>query len=131
MKTRLLFKTYLTILTLILSACTVQPPISTAPPPTHVRTITLDDNGKVISMTAGGNILLDLGEGYNWTINLSPEDVIQRVKNITVIRGAQGIYDVVKAGTVTLTATGDPDCLQTTPPCEAPSIQFTVTIVVQ
>jgi predicted secreted protein len=131
MKTRLLCIPCLTILTLALMACTVQPPTSTAPPPTHVRTITLNDHGKVITMTIGENILLYLGEGYNWTINLSNEDVIQRVKNITVIRGAQGIYDVVKAGTVTLTATGDPECLQTTPPCAAPSVQFTVTIVVQ
>jgi hypothetical protein len=131
MKNRLLFITCLTILTLTLAACTVQPTPSTASPTTHVGTITLDDNGKEITMTVGDSFLLDLGEGYNWTINLSPEDVIQRVKNITVIRGAQGIYDVVKAGTMTLTATGDPDCLQTTPPCAAPSIQFTVTIVVQ
>jgi len=92
--------------------------------------ITLDDEGKTIQMAVGESFLLKLGEQYDWAVTISDQSVVSRVKNIAVVRGAQGVYDALQAGTVTLTATGDPACRQSQPPCMMPSRLFTVTIVV-
>jgi hypothetical protein len=125
---------------LILSACatqksvnTPQPPISTQVVPTDVgqQVITLADQGKTIDLAVGESFLLQLGEEYAWDVTISDQNVVSRVKNITVIRGAQGVYNALQAGTVTLSATGDPVCLQAKPPCAKPSIMFTITIIVK
>jgi hypothetical protein len=134
---------------LILSACMPQPgsggsttsgsgsgvtstPGSTEPPsgtPQSI-TVTLDDQGKTINLRVGDSFLLKLGEGYDWNITISDQSIVSRAMGIAVIRGAQGVYDAHKAGTVTLSATGDPQCLQSQPSCGLPSISFEVTIVV-
>ena len=93
--------------------------------------ITLDNQGQTINMTVGQNFLLKLGEDYTWDVTVSDENVLSRVRNIAVVRGAQGIYDANQAGTATLTAAGDPVCRQAQPACGAPSIQFVITVVVK
>jgi hypothetical protein len=93
--------------------------------------VTLDDQGKTINMSVGDNFLLKLGEQYTWEVDISDQNVLSRVKNIMVIRGAQGVYDALQPGTVTLSAMGDPQCRQSQPPCEMPSIQFMITVVVK
>jgi hypothetical protein len=75
--------------------------------------------------------LLQLGEEYTWDVSVSDQNVVSRVRNITVVRGAQGIYNALQAGTVTLSATGDPVCLQAKPPCAMPSIMFEIKVVVK
>jgi hypothetical protein len=94
-------------------------------------TITLADNGKTIELKVGDRFLLKLGNGYVWNISITDETIISRVKNITVVKGAQGVYQALKAGTTDLVAVGDPPCRAYTPPCMAPSIMFKVTIVVK
>jgi hypothetical protein len=129
---------------LILSACTQQPgqggTQATPEPPTSTPAeaaaggqviVTLDDQGKTIHLAVGEGFLLQLGEEYTWEVNISDQNVLSRVKNIAVVRGAQGVYDALQAGTVTLSAAGDPQCRQSQPPCAKPSIQFEVTIVVE
>jgi hypothetical protein len=108
-------------------------PLTTTPPPdtTGQKTITSDDQGKTISLKLGENFLLQLGDEYTWEITVSDPGVVGQVKNIAVIRGAQGVYETLKPGTITLTAAGDPVCRQAKPPCGRPSIQFQVTFVVQ
>jgi hypothetical protein len=93
--------------------------------------VMLDDQGKTISLAVGEGFLLKLGDEYTWDVTISDQNVLSRVKNIAVVRGAQGVYDAQQAGTVTLSATGDPQCRQAQPPCGMPSIQFEVTIVVK
>ena len=95
------------------------------------KIVTLADKGKTITLTSGESFLLQLGETYTWDISLSDESVISRVKNIAVIKGAQGVYKALKAGTVTLAANGDPLCRQSKPACGMPSILFEITIVVK
>ncbi len=129
----------------LLSACAV-PPAGKAATPTPVTTsetavpteqatdqgtiVTLADQGKTINMTVGQRFLLKLGADYTWNITISDENVISQVPNIPLVFGAQGIYNANAAGTATLTAAGDPTCLQSTPACATPSIQFSITVVV-
>lgn len=94
------------------------------------REITLADNSRTISLKVNEEILLKLGETYNWVITIPDQSIISRVMNIAVVRGAQGVYTAHKAGQTTLEAIGDPTCRQSDPPCEMPSISFKVTIIV-
>jgi len=95
------------------------------------KTVTLDDRGKTVSLAVGDDFLLKLGEQYTWDISVSDQSIISRIRNITVIRGAQGVYHALKPGTATLTASGDPLCRQSQPACAMPSILFEVTIEVK
>jgi len=98
---------------------------------TNPSVVTLANAGQTIQMHVGDTFLLNLGEGWDWTINVSNPAVVSRVVNILVIRGAQGVYKANRPGTATLTAVGDPPCRKSTPPCMAPSRAFQVQIVVQ
>jgi hypothetical protein len=93
--------------------------------------ITLADNGKTLTFHPGERFLLKLGEAYNWDIQPFDQTIVARVKNVMVIRGAQGLYDVLKTGQIELSATGDPTCRSAKPACAMPSILFKVTIVVE
>ncbi len=93
------------------------------------QTITLDDEGKSITVHMGQSFLVNLGEGFNWTVTVDDPTIISRVKNITVVRGAQGVYQAQQPGTTTLHATGIIVC----PPLQAcPQIAraFQVQVVV-
>ena len=128
------------LLVLVLSSCTVQPGVVSPPPPTSAssdptavgqKVITLADQGSTIYLSVGESFLLQLGEEYIWDVSVSDQNVVSRVRNITVVRGAQGVYNALQAGTVTLSATGDPVCRQSNPPCAMPSILFEIKIVVK
>jgi predicted secreted protein len=102
----------------------------TAPAPS-TRTMTLADDGHTLTLHAGQSFLLKLGEGYDWNVTVSDQSVVSRKVNVLTVRGAQGIYDAHKAGTTTLTATGDPVCRNANPPCAQASRQFHIQIIVQ
>ncbi len=104
--------------------------IGSLPDPGFTGTVTLANNNQLITLHVDETFLLKLGEGYQWTINLDNQNVISRVPNIAVVRGAQGIYRAHLPGTATLTASGDPDCRQSVPACAIPSISFTLHIEV-
>jgi hypothetical protein len=119
---------------IFLSACvpqSVQPGPPVTSQPSGSQTVTLDDQGKTITLAVGERFLLNLGEGYNWEVSISDQAVVSRVIGITVIRGAQGVYQAHQAGSITLSATGDPLCRQSQPACGMPSRLFSVTIIVK
>ena len=82
-------------------------------------------------MHVGESFLLNLGmDVYDWTVEVDSQNVIQHKLNLAVIRGAQGIYIARNPGTATLTASGNPLCQQSNPPCMMPSILFSMTGIV-
>ena len=115
----------LSLVPLVLMAC------GSSTPGRSQKTVTLADDGKTISLQVGDSFLLKLGEDYDWSPIVADQAIVSRAMNIAVIRGAQGVYDSHKAGKTSLTATGDPVCRQSTPPCEQPSRAFTIQIVVR
>ncbi len=95
------------------------------------QTVTLGDDGKTITLKVGDRFLLALGSGYDWTVNVANQAIISRVVNITVVSGAQGVYEAKAAGSTTLTAVGNPVCRKVQPPCGLPSRTFKVQITVR
>ncbi len=94
-------------------------------------TVTLDDDGATVTMHVGERFVLSLGDDiYDWNVEVTNDSVVGRVVNITVVRGAQGVYEARAAGEITLTATGDPQCRSATPACELPSRVFHIQVVV-
>jgi len=119
----------LVLVSLLLVACGGSSPSNT---PTAVSsTVTLADDGSTITLHVGDSFLLQLGEDYTWTPIVDDQAIVSRAKGIAVVRGAQGVYDALKVGKTTLTAVGDPVCRQAKPPCERPSREFKIQIVVQ
>jgi hypothetical protein len=111
-----------------------QTPPRNLPEPDGVNpnVITLDNNNQLITLHPGETFLLKLGdEVYQWDIQIDNQAVISRVKNIAVIRGAQGVYEALQAGTALLTANGDPLCRQSKPACAMPSVHFALHVEVQ
>ena len=95
------------------------------------KIITLEDDGKTITLKKGESFLLKLGENFNWSIDIDNQTVVSRVMNIAVIRGAQGVYEAHNSGQATFTGVGDPLCLTADPPCKIHSILFTLNVIVQ
>jgi hypothetical protein len=94
--------------------------------------ITLADKGKTFTLHPGDSFLLNLGmDTFDWTVDIDNQNVLSLVKGVMVIRGAQGIYKANNAGQAVLTAVGNPLCRNSVPACEAPSILFRITVIVQ
>jgi hypothetical protein len=98
---------------------------------TSPQTVTLEDDGGTITLQAGERFLLKLGEEYDWTVTIADQTILSRVKNVMVVRGAQGLYEANKPGSTTLTASGDPVCRQSQPPCAMPSRLFEIKVTVR
>ncbi|MCL5024972.1 MAG: hypothetical protein M1531_00515 [Chloroflexi bacterium] len=105
--------------------------IAQTPTPSESGTVTLADDGQTIELHTGERFLLELGSDYDWTVTVADQNIVSRVVNVLVIRGAQGIYEAKQPGRTTLSATGDPPCRKAQPPCAAPSRTFRIDIVVR
>ena len=87
----------------------------------QTRNVGMHENGSTIDVTVGTLVTLSLDPGYQWSANTSNEGVL----------GPEGgMYRAVAPGEATLTATGNPECYTASPPCLAPSVLFTVRVVV-
>lgn len=115
----------------IATATATPAPTSTATPGPSSRSVTLADNGSTIRMRPGDRVLLNLGDTYQWSPTVDDQSALRRVVNITVIRGAQGVYEAVGVGPTDLSATGDLPCHSATPPCLAPSLLFRMHVIVE
>jgi hypothetical protein len=105
------------------------PPISF--PPEGGLIIGLQDQGRTVLMHVGDRFLLQLGDVYDWTITSSDDSVVGRVITVMVISGSQGLYEGRKVGNATLNMVGNPSCRSSQPPCEMPSISFTLHVQIE
>jgi hypothetical protein len=79
------------------------------------------DDGRTISIRVGQRLLVNLGEQFDWTVQVADPSIVSRVPNISVVRGAQGVYQANRVGQTALTASGDPACRKAQPACAEPS----------
>lgn len=93
--------------------------------------VTMADQGTTIQLVVGQQLLVELSSGYDWSVTVSRPQVLAPSPGGTLPADAQARYVGATAGTSLLRAAGDPTCRKATPPCGAPSILFSVTIVVR
>ena len=72
--------------------------------------ITPADNGTTVHEPLGSRFGIAMGDTLEWTLDLNPQGIITRVRNIATLRGEQGVYTATARGTTKLTATGAPYC---------------------
>jgi hypothetical protein len=109
------------------------PPRLPAPTPdgSGLVTITRADAGATIRLAVKQRVLVKLGTALEWTVTIGNEAVLARVPGITLVRGAQGLFEARKAGRATIYAVGDAACRKATPPCMVPSLLVTVRVVIK
>jgi hypothetical protein len=81
----------------------VETPVVAGPGPDSSGKITLDQNHQTIQVKVGQSVLVALGDG-DWTLQVSDPSVLQRVKGVMLVRGAQGLFDVMQAGQTKVSA---------------------------
>ncbi len=98
---------------------------------TTVQTITMNDNGRTITLQVGEQFLLNLCDNLDWQWQIDYPAIVSRVPNVLTIRGSQGLFEARQPGQTTLTARGDPPCRKAQPACMTPSFLFRAQIVVR
>src|SRR5450759_1892266 len=101
---------------------------STVPSEPAPVTITLANNNQSIILQVGQRFLLQLDDSNRWNVNIDNQDVISRLVNISVVKGAQGVYEAHKTGNALLSAVGTPVCDPTQGVCSHLAIGFALQI---
>ena len=95
-------------------------------------TITLNDVGKTVSLAPGEKFLLILSRSpYKWEASVQDSSVIKVVDDTLPVLGAIAIFEASKKGQTNLSAIGSLACHNSNPPCNQPSLQFQVSVVVK
>jgi len=95
----------------------------TSPPQPVTYDASLTDNGRTFYMNIGDKLRLNLDYGYIWSMI--------SISDPAVLAGAGDGYFAFTSGTTTLTTIGNPECINSTPPCLMPSIVFALTVIVR
>ena len=93
-----------------------------------IKTVTLEDSGKSINIKKGERFFLKLGSSFDWDVQIDNQTVASIV-NTSVVKDAQGVYEVHNIGNATITGVGNPWCHTSSPPCEIHSILFKANII--
>jgi len=87
--------------------------------------VTMDDNGQTYSATPGKNIVLMLGDNYDWGIASGDSNVVSKRDVKYTDARVQAVYQVVGEGKTQLTATGT--CKKGSQ-CATPTASFTLKV---
>jgi hypothetical protein len=72
--------------------------------------ITQADSNKTVTLKIGTQFLLNLGGTENWTVKVGDTSIVRPVPNASAAKGTQGLFEVLRTGTTTLSAEGRPNC---------------------
>lgn len=96
------------------------------------RELTQAEYRAAVIMSVGDTVALKLGEAPpEWEVTVTDGGVLGRVIGITVVRGAQGIWEAKAPGTATVRAVGWFPCQRHVPQCKIASPVWEATVVVQ
>ncbi len=95
-------------------------------------TVTAADNGRTAEMHLGDTLKLNLkaDNGYTWTITLSDPEILNQDSGVTST-GGQEKYAALHTGPTTVIGLGQLPCHKVSPPCEAPTLGFTLQVIVR
>jgi hypothetical protein len=107
-------------------------PVPTSVPSDNSFVLTMEDNGKHISVKQDNMITLalDTTSFYDWTTSVSDPTVLISISSAPSSSHTQGIYRASKVGQTTIAADGEPKCRKSIPQCGAPSVHFAVQVSV-
>jgi len=95
------------------------------------RTITADDNRTEIHVRVNDRLLINLGGGWDWTLDPFDETIITLATGGQALpKGAQAMLEAKKPGTVVISLSGEAPCAKASPPCAVQTRRFRVTVVV-
>ena len=95
------------------------------------RVITFVDLGRPIDLKIGDRFLLFLEKGtYEFNPVVLDTNVLQKVDDVELIPGSQGVFEAKRVGSTRLQAIGELPCHKTTPACLAPTLFFEFSIAV-
>lgn len=108
------------------------PPAAATAPGTRtaLTTITQADHTRTITLRQGERVLVQLEDGFLWKFTIEDEQILAPDLASPHSGANQQVFTALRSGKTVLTATGDPLCRQSTPPCLRPSIVFSVTMIV-
>jgi len=90
--------------------------------PVHTYEVMMADDGKTFTVQVGDVLHLNVDLGYDWSF----------AYNTSLFIGVQeASFVTLAAGTSAITATGNPKCVNSNPPCAIPAIKFTINVVAQ
>ncbi|HWO00319.1 MAG TPA: hypothetical protein VNS63_13740 [Blastocatellia bacterium] len=93
--------------------------------------VTLADVGKPILLKTGDRFLLFLDKGgYLFAPSVLDTTILQKVDDVEIIPGSQGVFEAKRAGSTKLNAIGELPCHKTIPACLAPTLNFEFDVVV-
>jgi hypothetical protein len=104
---------------------------SAATPPATTQQVTLTYDGRTLNFAMGAHFLLALGWDYDWRVEVTNPRVLGRIINISVVRGAQGVYEAREPGKSDLVATGIPVCRSAKRPCNKPDRTFRIHLIIE
>lgn len=80
-----------------------------SPVPSDMLVVTARDENTTIKLAKNQRFAVKFGD-LSWTLSFAPDGAITRVPNTIATDGYQGVYEANRAGTVTLSANGQPIC---------------------
>lgn len=109
------------------------PPTVTPPKGAHSLTLIMDDSGKHVLVKQGDIILLALDDTFysKWTITVSDLTILTIIPDATLPPHSQALYKASKLGQTAITASAEPKCRNSVPPCQIEPRPFTVQITVE
>jgi hypothetical protein len=93
-----------------------------------LHTLTMSDNGTMLTIPIGDSVELRLGTNFNWNATVSDTGVLRR-QPVLLMMGVQGLWNAIALGTATINATGTVVC-QPGVACPALAVVWSATIVV-
>jgi hypothetical protein len=95
------------------------------------QVITFADLGRPINLKPGDRFLLFLEKGgYEFKPVVLDSTILEKVDDVEIIPGSQGVFEAKRIGNTKLQTTGELPCHRSIPPCLAPSLFFEFNVAV-
>lgn len=104
---------------------------ATPTPLTGAKVVTLSDNRQTLYLHPGDTFTLRLPSLYDWHLSPTGNQILILDSNQATTQGIEAVYKAIAPGNTIITASGDPGCRKSKPPCMLPSISFSLTVIVQ
>jgi hypothetical protein len=95
------------------------------------KVITMEDNQGTIVLQAGDELVLSLKPGYDWTLEIADDAILESVERQDSLNNGEGYFVALKPGKTELIASGDAPCRKVEPPCAMPSLLFRIQVIVE